>query len=162
MRPFDWRARIAEAQETLARPKAREWISRPDRSKGAVLFCFALPLELCRSFNVAGRAGAASATWAIGKLKSDTFSLMYGQLVARHGRPPTAPLTGRPVVHCVRFSSTPTDRESGWCKNPVDRLRVGSNGLGIIRDDSEEAIDLRAWWEPAKPSSGFVYLEVRA
>jgi hypothetical protein len=158
MKPFDWRAALKEADRILSEPKAKPWINRPERDCLA-LFRFVLPLELCKPFNRVGRAGSASAGWALGKMKEDAANLMLAQL---EWKKPNRPLLGRPRVLCCRFSSAPVDRDSGWTKNPVDRLRANvTNGLGIIRDDSEEAIDLQAWWEPTAPKCGFVLVEVR-
>lgn len=153
---FDWPERIATAQRILSEPPALPHIERPV-ARGEIVKCFALPLELCKPFNRLSRAGTASAGWALGKLKKDALALM----LAQNRGIERAPLSGRPQVLCVRFSSVEPDHESGWCKNPVDRLRVGANGLGIIVDDKPKCIELRTWWEPAKRGDGFCYLEVR-
>jgi hypothetical protein len=84
-------------------------------------------------------------------------------------------------VRALRLSSTEPDRDSGWPKVPVDRLCIGKRmrpkrvrlevwralaarmppvGLGWLRDDRPSALDLRAWWEPAAPGEGLVYLEL--
>jgi len=65
-------------------------------------------------------------------------------------------------VLCVRFSSVEPDHESGWCKNPVDRLRGGKMGLGFLVDDAPRFLELRTWWEPSPPKKGFVFVEVRS
>ena len=118
---------------------------------------FVLPLELCKPFNRVGRAGTASAGWLLGKVKSQAFSLMLAQ---NGGRIQRIPLTGRPQVICVRFSSAEPDHDSGWSKNPVDRLRVGHNGLGYIVDDKPRHIELFTRWEPSPPRRGAVLVEV--
>jgi hypothetical protein len=77
------------------------------------------------------------------------------------------PLTGKPVVVCVRFTSTPTDTRSNWDKFPVDSLRVprvvGQKhwlGLGYINDDGPNDIDLHAWCAKGPVNGGFVYVRV--
>lgn len=155
---FDWRALRLVALDALSRPPPFEHIERHKR-RGELVRAFVLPLELCRPFNRVSRTGSASTRWALGKLKSECYEFMRLQ---NGGRGFPLPLAGRPQVICIRFSSSEPDMESGWCKNPVDRLRVGKNGLGIIVDDRPRCIELRTWWEPAKPKAGFVYLEVRS
>jgi hypothetical protein len=85
------------------------------------------------------------------------------------------------MVRALRLSSVEPDRESGWSKVPVDRLCIGKRqrprnlrpdvwralaarmppvGLGWLKDDRPSMLDLRAWWEPAPPRRGLVYLEL--
>jgi hypothetical protein len=154
---FNWRARLAEAQASLALPPTIAHIERP-APRGEVVARFVLPLELCQPFNRLSRAGTASAGFALGKLKTGAYTLMLVQL---GGKLPQTPLEGRPQILCCRFSSKETDAETGWCKNPVDRLRIGKNGLGFIVDDAPRFVEVRAWWESAKAKEGFVYLEIR-
>ena len=143
------------ARETLSNPPTEKWNDRGD-PQGEMVFEFVLPLELCKPFNQAGRAGTASQGRIIGKLKKTAYQLMWAQ----NGGNAKAPLSGRPHVVCVRFSSVASDADSGWTKSPVDRLRVGKNGLGIIEDDKRKNIKLMAWWERAPKNEGFVYVAV--
>lgn len=154
---FNWREALMRAESVLSEPPAIARIVRPV-PRGQRVARFVLPLELCKSFNQLGRAGTASQGWALGKLKKDAFALM----LAQHRRIERTPLSGRPQVVCVRFSSVEPDHDNGWSKNPVDRLRVGHNGLGIIVDDKPKHIELCTRWEPGKRGEGFVYIEVRS
>lgn len=156
MKPFDWRDALVRAEAALSQPPAIARIVRPP-TRGTRVARFVLPLSLCKPINQLSRAGTAGAGWALGKLKKDALTLMLTQA---GGVPWRTPLTGRPQVVCVRFSSVEPDCESGWCKNPVDRLRVGHNGLGLIVDDKPKHIELLVRWEPAPPKNGCVYLEV--
>ena len=155
--PFDWRSKLKEARLALDRPPEMEHIERHSR-RGSLVARFVLPLSLCQPLNRLSRAGTASAGWALGQMKRDALTLMKVQL---GGKLPKEPLTGRPQVLCVRFSSVEPDHETGWCKNPVDRLRVGTMGLGFLVDDAPRFVELRTWWEPAKRGCGFVFCEVR-
>jgi hypothetical protein len=155
---FDWREASVRAESVLSEPPAIARIQRPVL-RGQRFARFVLPLELCKSFNQLGRSGTASQGWLLGKLKKDAFTLMLTQA---GGVPWRTPLTGRPQVVCVRFSSTEPDHDNGWSKNPVDRLRVGHNGLGIIVDDKPRHIELSTRWEPAKRGEGLVYIEIRS
>lgn len=156
--PFDWRAKLKEARLALDRPPELEHIERHSR-RGSLVAQFVLPLTLCQPLNRLSRAGTASAGWALGQMKRDALTLMKVQL---GGKLPKVPLEGRPQILCCRFSSKEPDAEAGWCKNPVDRLRVGKNGLGFIVDDAPRFVELRTWWEPAKAKEGFVFVEVRS
>jgi hypothetical protein len=153
--PFDWRDALVRVDEVLSAPPAIDRIQRPVL-RGTLVKRFVLPLELCKPLNQLSRVGTASAGWALGKLKRNAFQLMLAQ---NRGRIET-PLSGRPQVVCVRFSSVEPDHESGWCKNPVDRLRVGRNGLGLIVDDKPRNIELITRWEKAPRRLGAVLVEV--
>ena len=152
---FSVRASLAFAKAALAQPPALPHIERPDPI-GELVAEFVLPLELCKPFNRIGRAGTASAGWALGKLKQSAYLCMWQQAGGRRANP----LPGRPHILCCRFSSVEPDHDSGWTKNPVDRLRVGKNGLGFIVDDKPRSVKLSAWWEPAPPRQGFVLVGV--
>lgn len=156
---FDEKAAREFVKTTLARPAASALIERHS-GEGRQVATFALPLELCPPQN----PYSATAAWKLAKLKTGALAMMLRQ----HGGPAKAPLPGRPRVLAVRFSSVAPDAESGWCKIPVDRLcmsRPGRRGqvrrgLGLLRDDRPALLDLRAWWEPAPPGHGCVWLEV--
>lgn len=155
-KPFNAASCLKFAHEVLSKPPAEPWIDRGD-PVGERRFEFVLPLHLCKPFNQVGRAGTASAGWALGKMKKTAYQMMWAQ----NGGKAKKPLPGRPHVACVRFSSVPTGVDSGWTKNPVDRLRaVQPNGLGIIKDDEPKDIKLMAWWECAPRGAGFVYVAV--
>lgn len=155
VQPAPWRAdtAMARALALLAAPPARPHIVRPE-PRGDLVQSFVLPLELCPTLN----AFAEWPAWRRKKCKDNALAVMLRQALRRR---PT-PLPGRPQVLAVRLSSTEPDRDSGWCKVPVDRLTVKRGGLGIIADDRPSAIDLVHWWEPAKKGQGCVVVEVRA
>jgi hypothetical protein len=155
--PFSVAASLRYAGEALSRPPSHPHIERP-APRGDIVARFALPLKLCKPFNRVGRAGTASAKRELGGMKTAARDLMAIQVGLRL---PKAPLEGRPHVLCCRFSSVETDVDSGWSKNPVDRLRVGHNGLGFIVDDRPKFALVNCWWEYAPPSAGFVYVELR-
>jgi hypothetical protein len=117
-------------------------------------------------------------SWARARFKKAALAVMVAQ---SGGRWAPSPLPGRPTVRALRLSSVEPDRDSGWPKVPVDRLCIGKRkrprnvrpdvwralvaqmppvGLGWLRDDRPSALDLRAWWEPAPPGEGLVYLEL--
>ena len=148
---FDAEAARALASEILSRPPARPHIVRPSPA-GELVLRVALPLELCPTLN----AFAEWPAWRRTKAKDNALAVMLGQ--ARRRWP--EPLPGRPQVLAVRFSSVEPDRDSGWCKVPVDRLTGKRGGLCVIRDDRPSAIDLSHWWEPARPGSGCVVVAV--
>jgi hypothetical protein len=170
---FDPKAAVQRALATLAAPPARPHIVRPAPT-GELVGTWALPLDLCPALN----ALAEMPSWARQRVKKNALALMLGE---SEGRVAPAPLPGRPVVRALRLSSVEPDRDSSWTKVPVDRLCVGKRarpkrvrldvwralvaqmppvGLGWLRDDRPSALDLRAWWEPARPGEGLVYLEL--
>lgn len=150
-----WRADVAlsRALAVLAAPPSKPHIVRPE-PRGELVVSFALPLELCPPLN----AFAEWPAWRRQKTKQNALAVMLGQVRRRREEP----LPGRPQVLAVRLSSVEPDRDSGWCKVPVDRLTGKRGGLGLIADDRPSAIDLAQWWEPAKKGQGCVVIEVRA
>ncbi len=144
--PFSVRKAIFRAAVTLATPPARPHTRRVE-PVGDLAYRFVLPLPL-----VAPQNRTHGKTWMLGKLKAECLAVMRSQLVAR----PTSPLSGRPQVLCVRFSSRETDAYSDGFKSAIDRLK----DLGIIVDDKPRCIDLHQWCEVAKPGEGFGLIEV--
>lgn len=150
--PFSAAAALAYASEILSRPPARPHIVRPE-ARGEMVARFALPLELCPTLN----AFAEMPTWRRKQIKDSALAVMLGQSRRRW----SAPLPGRPQLLAVRLSSVEPDRDSGWCKVPVDRLTGKRGGLGLIADDRPSCVDLAAWWEPAARGRGCVVVMVR-
>lgn len=157
-------ASLAYAQEALSRPPAARYVTRP-APVGELVWQCVVPAELCPTVNVLHRGGH----WQRAKQAKQVHQLM----LAQHGlRLRREPLPGRPVVHCIRFSSARPDAQTGWSKLPVDCLltprttvlRNGKTrqrlGLGFVEDDSPEHIELHCWWEPGKPRAGFVLVQV--
>ncbi len=150
--PFDRVEALRFAEAAWALPPARPHIVRPPL-RGEVVARFVLPLELCPPLN----AFAEMPSWKRKKIKDNALACMLGQSRRRWPEP----LSGRPCVVAVRFSSVEPDGDSGWQKVPVDRLTVKREGLGLIRDDRGTAIERVTWWEPARRDHGFVLIEVR-
>lgn len=144
--------RLNRASATLAAAPARSHIVRPSPA-GQLVGRFVLPLELCLPLN----RFAELQGYARKRIKDAAALLMLNQ--RRFERAP-APLPGRPMVRAVRFSSVEVDRDSGWCKVPVDRLTGKHGGLNLIEDDKPSRLQLEAWWEPAPPREGFVLVEL--
>lgn len=139
------------ARATLESPPARSHVVRVE-PVGVLVASFVLPLDLCPTLN----AYAQMKPWQRQKLKGPLLLVMHSQLRDR----PRAPLSGRPFVRAIRFSSVEVDRDSGWGKLAIDRLTPKHAGLGLIEDDRPSKLDLQAWWEPAPPSKGFCVVEV--
>lgn len=152
---FSIAANLRRAREILNAPPVLPHIERPEPI-GELVAEFVLPLSMCQPFNRIGRAGTAAAGYALGKLKKSTYLYMWQQAGGRR----LEPLPGRPHVLCCRFSSVEPDADSGWSKNPVDRLKVGKHGLGIIVDDKPRLAKVSTWWEPAPQREGFVLVGV--
>lgn len=164
-KPWPGRARCsAYAAEVLALPHRFSRVRRAE-PVGELVHEFVLPLTLCRSSNVYGRANR----FAESAVRQKTLADMVAQLGPR----PSAPLPGRPHVHAVRFSSIePDDDAIVWAKHAIDclivsritRLKSGKvrrrTGLGVIKEDNPAAIERAYWWEPAPPGAGFVLLRV--
>jgi hypothetical protein len=181
---------LAFADATLAAPPAKPWIERwPGR--GRLVLRFALPLEMAPTANVGVRHRAV---WALAKDRSSCLATMAGQMASQwtrgmapmgwcangRGMIPTwpAPLTGRPMVRAIRFSSVAPDGTAGFSKLPVDCLRVPRPvrkrragelvfgapkmvpGLGVLLDDRPALLELRESWEPAPRGEGFAMIEV--
>jgi len=96
-------------------------------------------------------------------------------MLAQAGGLQDGPVSERPQVICVRFSTHETDPYSDWAKAAVDMLRMWRHrrhkigpkvvvtkirGLGFLAEDSGRHVDLHQHWEPAKRGQGFVYIEV--
>ena len=133
-----------------ARP-ARDHIERAKRT-GELVQLLVVPLELSPTLN----SFAEMESWRRKKLKEQATLFMRSQVRAARSEP----LGGRPLVCAIRFSSRECDRDSGWCKVPIDRLTPKNGGLGFIEDDKPSKLDLRAWWAPAPAGKGFCLIEV--
>ena len=142
---------LNRALATLAAPPAKPHIER-SVPVGLLVARFVLPLELCLPLN----RFAELKGYARKRIKDAATLLMLSQCRER----PPSPLPGRPDLRAVRFSSVEVDRDSGWCKVPVDRLTGAHGGLGLIEDDKPSKLNLACWWEPAPPKAGFVLVEL--
>lgn len=152
---IDYQALCNRAAEILDAPPALDWIKRPE-IQGDMVAEFALPLDACQPQNVTRHAHWTTVemfknrAWAHMKRQSEAWD---------------KPLSGRPMVMCVRFSSEPPDAYADWAKIPVDQLcckrgRAVKRRLGIITDDSPVYIDQYQHWEPAPKGDGFCYIAI--
>ncbi len=146
---FNFRVALQRADDILALPPKLDWIDRPE-PVGELVCRFAVPLELAPAVNVY----AEKRRWQHAQVKRACLGVMLVQL--RDQPDFVRPLSGRPMVRAIRFSSNEGDGDSAWSKVPVDRLVE----LGILQDDRRSKCDLRCHWEPTAPGKGFVLLEV--
>ena len=157
---------LERADTILSSPPSLDWIVRPI-PRGDLVARFVLSTQLCKTSNATRHATARMQ----GAIKSEIWSTMLAQA----GGLQDHPVSARPQVICVRFSTHETDPYSDWAKAAVDMLRmwrqrrhkIGSRivvtkirGLGYIAEDSGRHIDLHQHWEPAKRGEGFVLIEV--
>lgn len=149
--PFNAREVLAAGIAALEKPPALPHIVRVP-GVGELYRRFALPLELCPTTNTTRH----QPIWMLAKTKKNLFAVMLAQ--TRMIR--NVPLPGRPMLRCVRFSSKEPDKYSDWMKMAIDRLLVGKERLGYFRDDSPEALQVEAWWEPSEVGCGSVILEI--
>ena len=170
---FDMQAASEMVQSTLAAPPAHERVQRraPD---GELVARWLLPLDMAPGVNsLNGRTG-----WQKGAARSRCIKEMLRQV---GGVRPAAPLSGRPHVRVVRFSSVEPDGDNAFSKLPLDALLVDKpkrpkgmpeviwhqvrptlkpKKLCYLVDDSPKHIDLFVGWEPAPPGKGCVLVEV--
>lgn len=151
---FDWRAVLVQAEAVLSRPPAKAHIKR-EPGVGRLVRRFALPLELCPTTNATRYEGKGKHA----KIKADITTVM---LVQTQGRIRNAPLPGRPMVIGIRFSRRAPDKYSDGFKMAIDRLMVGKDRLGYLRDDSPAHCEVVQRWELAPPEAprGFAILEI--
>ncbi len=141
------------ADEVLSRPPAKAHIVRV-AGRGRLIRRFALPIELCPTTNATRHAAKGLSA----RVKSDITTVM---LVQTKGRVRMNPLPGRPMIIGIRFSSRQPDRYSNGFKMAIDRLMVGDNRLGYLREDNPDHIDEHQRWEKApKGHKGFCILEI--
>lgn len=152
---FSVSAALAYAAKTLSEPPKWEHVERV-AGVGELVARFVLPLELCQTSNARMRGGFKQRR-AEAAMKQTCFAMMLSQ---NNGRREAAPLTGRPFVRAIRFSSKEPDHGSDWAKNPIDRLVVGKTGLGYLVDDAPKFCKVVTFAEYAPPSSGFCLVEI--
>lgn len=140
---------IAEASEMAFRILTEKPFGHTARVEpvGELIERFVLPLSLVQPQN-----RTHGKTWLLGQLKSQCLAFMQSQLVTRR----TSPLSGRPQVLCIRFSTTEPDKYSNGFKVAVDRLK----DLRLIVDDAPKFIDVNEWWEKAPRGKGCGVIEV--
>lgn len=154
---------LARADVILKDPPTRAHVVRVKPS-GSLVARFALPLELCEPQN--RKRGAP--TWALAKTREAILGLLTMQLAPRL---PSAPLPGRPMVQCIRFSARAPDAFADSFKTAVDcltksRIRKHKGvprkiaGVGLIVDDRPEVCDVLQRWEYAPSGEGFCLIAV--
>jgi hypothetical protein len=150
--PFLPSEALAFADGALSLPPKLDHIERRP-GIGVCVARWALPLHLCPGVNVL----AEMPNWKRAKVKEAALGLMWMQ---SGGKRAAAPLRGRPMVRCIRFSSVEPDDNNSHSKVPVDRLTTKNGGLGYLVDDKPRNMRLATWWEPAPPGKGCVLVEV--
>jgi hypothetical protein len=172
-RAFDIEAARATVEAILAAPPANERVQRraPD---GQLVARWLLPLDMAPGVNsLNGRSG-----WQKGAARARCIKEMLRQV---GGKRPAAPLSGRPHVRVIRFSSVEPDGDNAFSKLPLDALlidrpkrpkgmhevmwalvkpKLKPKKLCYLVDDSPKHIDLFVGWEPAPPGRGCVLVEV--
>lgn len=142
LRLYEMRDRWFEMRENL-------------EGQGSCVTIFFLPLTLCKRQN----AKFGSKGWQASKDRKETLGYLRMQ-----GRPWAKPLTGRPYVRCIRFSTTEPDKYCDWAKVAVDCLCAPSKRspyrLGIIVDDAPKFAEIDQRWFKAKQGEGFCVIEV--
>jgi hypothetical protein len=152
-RLFDAAETMAKAADVLSRPPAKAHIVRV-QGRGRLVRQFALPIELCPTTNATRHAPKGLNA----RIKADITTVM---LVQTQGRVRMNPLPGRPMIIGIRFSSRQPDRFCNSFKMAIDRLMVGDNRLGYLREDNPDRIDEHQRWEKApKGDKGFAILEI--
>jgi hypothetical protein len=143
---------IALANDILSRPPAPGLFIKRPKPRANLVALFALPLHLCPTTN----ATRGAPGWKLDRMKT-----AIGNLMIMQNRRSRAPLPGRPQVIARRFSEREPDPHSDWAKMPIDRLVVGANKLGYLRDDKGSEAEIHQVWEPAPHGKGCVIIEVR-
>jgi hypothetical protein len=151
--PFNALEALAAADAVLKLPPAEPHIQRV-AGVGELVRRFALPIDLCPTTN----STRHRPIWALAKDKKNLFAVMMKQT---RGTIRPVPLKGRPMLRCIRFSSREPDRYSDGFKMAIDRLMVGKERMGYLRDDSPRACQIEMWWEKSPPSTkGFCVIEI--
>lgn len=174
-KPFDIVAAWATARATLATPSTHPRVRRRE-PEGRFVAGWVLPLDMVPGVNsLNGRTG-----WQKGAARDRVRKEMLRQSSQQR---PGAPLSGRPFVRVIRFSSVEPDGDQAFSKLPVDALLVDRpkkpkdmpkemwaqirhtvkpkpKKLGYLVDDKPACIDLFVGWEPAPPGKGCVLVEV--
>lgn len=158
--PFSVPKALQRADQIMAGP-AFGHLARV-AGRGELVARFALPLELAAPTN----RRAHQKAWALGAMKEKVFRLMWIQ----HPQIRKEPLHGKPMVRCIRFSTTEPDALADWAKMAVDCLcmprapkKLGGRakkGLGLIFDDAPKYVEIATWWEKARAGEGLALIEV--
>jgi hypothetical protein len=156
-KPFTPATSLALADEILSRPPEWPWVVRVD-GRGELLYRFALPLRLLETQNRTRHAPV----WLGPAKRRECYRAIVVQLRTLRFH---KPLPGRPMVRAIRFSCSPTDAYSDWCKLAIDRLclprgRGLKDRLGLLVDDSPKHIDLHQWGERGPRGEGFGVVEI--
>jgi hypothetical protein len=176
---FDIPSALELADQVLAGPCAG-FLPRVE-GRGTLVQRFVLPLDLCKTTNALlsmmqsrprkdGQKAFSPARQAKA-LEEKVFRMMWVQCPQIRA----TPLSGRPQVRMVRFSSVePDDGADGLklardllrpAKSPVfdprtRKLKGGRKGFGFIVDDAPRFIETSRWWEKVPPGKGLGLLEI--
>lgn len=169
---------LALADQVLAGPCAYHLPRVPGR--GVLLQRFVLPLDLCKTTNALlsmmqnrPKPGKRAFTGAMQSkaLEQKVYRMMWTQ----HPNVRNAPLTGRPMLRIIRFSSVESDEGADGMKLARDLLRIprapawsdrhrkicgGRKGFGFLVDDAPRFVETVRWGEKVKPGQGFGLLEI--
>ena len=64
------------------------------------------------------------------------------------------------MLRCIRFSSIEPDTYSDGFKMAIDRLMLGKERLGYLRDDRPSDCEIVQCWEFVPPGQGFAVIEI--
>ena len=146
-----------------------------------LVVAFLLPLELCKPRNRLRKEQAWQAA-SDRKKVLDELTMQWWVHCNTMGLE-SLPISGRPIVNCIRYSIREPDSTAGWGKLVVDCLQTGGerritrtissrglkrrvivvkryHGLGLIRSDRPSDCEVSEWWEPAPQGKGGCVFEV--
>jgi hypothetical protein len=163
VKSFDYTDALLRATAILLLPPKKAHIDRRE-PEGRLVVRLALPLELCLPQN--RKKGLPKFMFA--QIRAGILQLYGAQL---NHQLPIRPLPGRPVVQCIRFSSSQPDAGADSFKTAIDvltpsRVRKANGvphkvpGIGLIADDNPDACDARQRWEYAPPGQSMAIVEV--
>jgi hypothetical protein len=164
--------RVRLANRRLSKPPKSAFSRRVVR-RGQLVIPFALDLRFAQSQNAYRRA-TTKQRYGRRKLLLEQMSWQILRWMMRdewlslplHLR--QYPLSGRPQVNAVRFSTRMTDGYANFAKEAIDCLQPSrgidwGHGLRIISGDAPHQIEENQWCElVSRGDEGFVYLEVRS
>jgi hypothetical protein len=160
------------AQKRLSEPPRSEFSRRVER-RGTLVAPFILDLKLSQPQNQHRRARAwkrhADRKRILDEMaKQWVLWGMFHMAVVGEFTHPALPISGRPQVNAVRFTTRMTDQYANFAKEAIDCLGPSrdlkwGHGLGIIAGDASHQIEENQWCELVRRSEpAFVYLEVRS
>lgn len=169
---------LALADQIFAGPCAGYTPRVPGR--GVLVQRFVLPLELCKTTNalismLKTRSSRPKNAFTAERQAKALEEKVYRMMWLQHPNVRNAPLSGRPMLRIVRFSSVEPDDAADGMKLARDLLRVprasawsnrhrkicgGRKGFGFLIDDAPRFVETARWWERVPPGKGFGLLEI--